>query len=44
VPNYIEFTRRQKGKKVEFSHGQAALGVNALGHAGIELGEHGSVM
>jgi hypothetical protein len=42
VPNYIEFTRRQKGKKVEFTHGRAAL--NALGHAGLELGENGSVM
>jgi hypothetical protein len=38
VPNYIEFTRRQKGKKVEFTHGQAALS-ERIG----ELGENGSV-
>jgi hypothetical protein len=26
LPNYIEFTRGQKGQKVEFTQGQAALG------------------
>jgi hypothetical protein len=34
VQNYIEFTRSQK---VEFA--QESLGMNALGRAGIELGE-----
>ena len=38
VPNYIEFTRRQKGQKVEFTQGQAAWAER------IELGENGSII
>ena len=39
VPNYIEFTRSQK---VEFANKEGP-GMNASDHAGVELGENGSM-